>query len=169
MTGNYCELCFQPYMDRVMRQRIFGHMRTAKAQISLRIRAVWSGPSLSANKLIGKEMYEWRAKARMILCARAGYSESAHSAHVRRHFFAWRSIVIPFASCWVEWKLIDKISRDVTLSKLLYLPFEKGSTLKGWEQILYFYSRPVSEGTWCAESNKESSPTIIDDVYTTSH
>ena len=28
-------------------------MGTAKAQISLRIRAVWSGPSLSANKIIG--------------------------------------------------------------------------------------------------------------------
>ena len=28
-------------------------MRTAKAQISLRIRAVWSGPSLSANRIIG--------------------------------------------------------------------------------------------------------------------
>ena len=31
------------------RKRVFGHMRTAKAQISLRIRAVWSGPSLTAN------------------------------------------------------------------------------------------------------------------------
>ena len=29
------------------------YMRTAKAQISLRIRAVWSGPSLSANRIIG--------------------------------------------------------------------------------------------------------------------
>ena len=49
-----------------MRQRVFGHMRTAKAQISLRIRAVWSGPSLSANRIIGYyRMYQWRANARM--------------------------------------------------------------------------------------------------------
>ena len=32
-----------------MRKRVFEHMRTAKAQI----RAVWSGPSLSAYKIIG--------------------------------------------------------------------------------------------------------------------
>ena len=44
------------YTGRAMRTRVFGHMwtricghlRTAKAQIRLRIRAVWSGPSLSA-------------------------------------------------------------------------------------------------------------------------
>ena len=36
-----------------MRNRVFGYMRTAKAEIGLRIRAVWSGPSLSAKKIIG--------------------------------------------------------------------------------------------------------------------
>ena len=36
-----------------MRKRVFGHMRTAKPQISLRIRAVWSGFLLSANRIIG--------------------------------------------------------------------------------------------------------------------
>ena len=42
----------------------------AKAQISLRMRAVWSGPSLSASRIIGHyRMYEWRANARMRLCA----------------------------------------------------------------------------------------------------
>ena len=62
-----------------MRQCVFGHLRTAKAQISLRIRTVWSGPSLSANRIIGYDrVYELRAKARMILCAGAGSSESAH-------------------------------------------------------------------------------------------
>ena len=46
-------------------------------------------PSLSANRIIGfRRMYEWRAKARMILLACAGLSKSAHFAHVRRHFFA---------------------------------------------------------------------------------
>ena len=69
----------------------FGHMRTAKTQISLRIRAGLSGPSLSANRIIGKyRMYQLKAKARMILCACVEWSESARFAHVRRHFFAWR-------------------------------------------------------------------------------
>ena len=57
-----------------MRKRAFGHMRTAKAQISLRIRAVWSGPSLSANRIIGHyRMYQLRANARMRLCACVGW------------------------------------------------------------------------------------------------
>ena len=73
-----------------IRERIFGHMRTAKAQISLRIRAVWSEPSLSANRIIRYyRMYEWTAKTRLVLCACAGLSEPVHFAHVRRHFFVW--------------------------------------------------------------------------------
>ena len=78
------------YIGRAKQKRVFGHMRAAKAQISLRIRAVWSGPSLSANKIIGYyRMYEWRAKARMILCACKRWSKSANFEHVRRHVFAW--------------------------------------------------------------------------------
>ena len=53
-------------------KRVFGYMRTA--QISLRIRAVWSGPSLSANRIIGHyKMYQRRANARMRLCAYVGW------------------------------------------------------------------------------------------------
>ena len=52
-------------------------MRTVKAHISLRIRAVWSGPLLSAN-IITKWYERW--------------SESAHSAHAQRHYFAWRGL-----------------------------------------------------------------------------
>ena len=40
-------------MGHAMRKRFFGHMRTAKAQISLHIHAVWSGSLLSANRIIG--------------------------------------------------------------------------------------------------------------------
>ena len=66
----------------------FGHIRTAKAQLSLRICAVLSGPSLAAKRIIGDyKMYKWRAKARVILCACAGYA----FAHVKMHFFAWRA------------------------------------------------------------------------------
>ena len=55
-------------MDRDMRKRVSKHIRTAKAQISLRICAVWSGLSLSANRIIGYyRMYEWRVKTRMTL------------------------------------------------------------------------------------------------------
>ena len=38
----------------------------------------------------GPDQYGWRAKALMILCACAVWSESAHFAHIRRHFFTWR-------------------------------------------------------------------------------
>ena len=66
-----------------MRKRVFGHLRKAKAQIRLRICAVWSGSLLYANRITGYyRMYEWRTKARMILCTWSGWSESAHIAHV---------------------------------------------------------------------------------------
>ena len=77
-------------MERPKRKRIFGHMRTSKAQISLRIRAVWSKFSLSANRIIRyHRMYQWRAKARMGPCACAGWCESANVVHAQRHVFAW--------------------------------------------------------------------------------
>ena len=83
------------HIGRAMRKCDFGHMRTAKAQVSLRIRAGSSGPSLSANKIIGYyRMYEWRVKARMILCACAELSYLAHFAQVRRHIFAWRGLYV---------------------------------------------------------------------------
>ena len=69
-------------MGRAMLNRVFGHMRTVKAQIRLRVRAVWSGPSLSADRITGyHRMHEWKTKAHMILCA---WSESAHFTHTRR-------------------------------------------------------------------------------------
>ena len=81
----------QNYFGRTKRKHVFGHMRTAKAQISLRIRAVWSGPSLSANRIIEYyRMYQWTAKTRIRPCARAEWCYSAQFAHARRHLFAWR-------------------------------------------------------------------------------
>ena len=71
-----------------MRKCVFGHIRTAKAQTSLRIHAVWSGPSLSGNRTIGYyRMYQGGIKGQMLLWACAGWSESVH---VKRHFFTWR-------------------------------------------------------------------------------
>ena len=70
-------------MDHAMQKHIFRHMLTAKALISLVICAFWAGPSLSANRIIGFWMYEWRAKAQILLCTCAGWSEPAH---VQRHF-----------------------------------------------------------------------------------
>ena len=75
---------------------------TAKAQISLYILTVWSGPSLSANRII--EYYEWRAKAKMILCACAGWSESADFAQVRRHCFDWHGLYVKEVS--TKWQTV---------------------------------------------------------------
>ena len=70
---------------------VFAYRQTAKAQISLRAYAVWSGPSLSANRTTGYyRVYERRAKARMLLCAHAGWSEFVYFAYVRGQWFAWR-------------------------------------------------------------------------------
>ena len=62
-----------------------------------RIRTIWSGPCLSANRIIGYyRMYEWRAKARMILCI---WSESVHFARVP--FRLTRLNIIPDRKCTV--------------------------------------------------------------------
>ena len=47
------------HVSRVMRKRICGHVRTAKAQISLCVRVVWSRPSLSAIRIIGYYRILW--------------------------------------------------------------------------------------------------------------
>ena len=97
--SSHFHTCSKKYLlkdtfGQAMRKRVFGHMRTAKAQISLRIRAVWSGSSLSVNKIIEYyKMCERRTKARMIRCICAGWSEPVHFAHVWRHVFTWHGLV----------------------------------------------------------------------------
>ena len=72
----------------------YWHMQTAKAQISLGIHSVWSGPSLSTNRIIGYyRLYLWRAKVWIILYPFPGWSESANFAQVWRHLFTWCSPV----------------------------------------------------------------------------
>ena len=58
------------HMDLAMHKRVFEHMRTAKAQISLDIRAVWSGLSLSANKSAGQNVSIERKCPDKNLCMR---------------------------------------------------------------------------------------------------
>ena len=77
-------------MGRAMQKCVFGLMRIAKSQISLPIRAVWSAPLLSANRIIGYyRMLQWTTIARMRPCACAEWCESTHFAHAQRHFFLW--------------------------------------------------------------------------------
>ena len=96
------------YLDHTMRKLVFRHMWTTKAQIRLRICAVWSGPSLSANRIIRHyTMYEWRAKAQGILCACTGWTEFAQFAHVQMHFFAWYGpfALMQTAKNWTSWSI----------------------------------------------------------------
>ena len=47
-------------------------------------------------------MYEWRAKARMILHIYTGWFESAHFSYVRRHFFLWHDLKVNCTcSCFI--------------------------------------------------------------------
>ena len=66
---NYINLLSLDYMSCAMQKSVFRYMQTLKAQISLCIPAVRSGPSLSANRIIGHyRMYQWKANAWMRLC-----------------------------------------------------------------------------------------------------
>ena len=67
-------------------------MWTMKAQISLRIRAVWSGPSLFTNRITGhNKMYEWRENALMRLRMRGMNLNLCILRMLEDTFFAWRS------------------------------------------------------------------------------
>ena len=88
-------------------------MRTVKAKTSLHTRAV-SGFSLSANRIIGYyRMYKWRAYARVILCACAGWPESVHFAHAQRHLFR---LMRPHKSQHITGIRQDRICRQTARS-----------------------------------------------------
>ena len=91
-------------------------MRTAKVQISLHIRAGWSGPLLSDSGIIGyNRMYKWEQMH--------GYF--ARFAHV--HFFTWRGpydlrhrYILPWA--WLSSQVGCVINRGIGyVEKLLAL------------------------------------------------
>ena len=77
-TGVYIIFLISAQKHRlwVPRKRGFVHTRTVKDQTNLRIRAVWTGCSLSAERITGYcKTYKWKAKVWMLLCACAGWSD----------------------------------------------------------------------------------------------
>ena len=67
MSFNKNNVSFKFHSSRTKQKCVFGQMQTGNAQISQRISTVWSGPLLSANRIIGHyRMYQCRANARMI-------------------------------------------------------------------------------------------------------
>ena len=69
------------YLSQNIRKHTFGHVRSAKIQISLRIRAVWSESSLGAF---------WMAKDAKFL--HVGYEDSNQSAPMRLLWVRWEHI-----------------------------------------------------------------------------
>ena len=119
------QMCDYNDMGHAMQKCAFGHKRTVKAQEC----EGWSGPSLSAARIIGfYRVFQWRAKARIKFCACAGWCESADFAHARRHFFVWHGLFI--SGCLTG---IDTLSgkEKASLWHCFCLLSEKRSTLKG--------------------------------------
>ena len=77
-------------MSRNFRKRTFRHVRQAKIQISLRIRAVWSESSLGALYIAkaAKFLSMRTTKTRIRLRGCAGWFESSLGAHVERYVFS---------------------------------------------------------------------------------
>ena len=109
-------------MGQAVWKSVFGHMRTVKAQISLLIHAAWSGP----NRIIGYyRMFEWRAKAQMILWTGAGWAESVHFLHGQGIF----SLDTTHIVCWKCWILTTVSCQSILYIKRLLLTLKIGSTL----------------------------------------
>ena len=103
---------------------VFGCMQTIKAQISLLIGAVWWGPSLIANRIVGYyRMYQWRTKAWTKICSWTGWSESAHFVHV------WRGPISISISCSnsmmlaMSWQRSESGNQETTIIIIILFEF----------------------------------------------
>ena len=77
-------------MSQAMRKCVLYYMRTTKAQISLRIHAVWSAPLLFAAKNDISSLYIQNFKILAGLCSWAGQFVSCLVGDSWRHIFSWR-------------------------------------------------------------------------------
>ena len=81
------------YLGHAVRKRVYGHMQTANAQIRLRIRASDQGLRCPLTESFGHyRMYQWRANARMRLCACGMIWICAICAWSKTHFRLARPI-----------------------------------------------------------------------------
>ena len=114
-------------MASAMQKRVFGHIRTVKAQFSLRVHAVWPGLSLFAARIIGfYRKFQRRAKVRRRPCSSTRWYESAHFAHARRHVFARHAShskymkALPWLFQWFQYKW-----QSTTLRRIYNIPKKK--------------------------------------------
>ena len=71
-------------MGHAVQKCVFKHMMTVKAKISLGILTVWSGPSLSANKIIGYDRMYGEQRHRWFF----GHTQDDLNLHILRMFEA---------------------------------------------------------------------------------
>ena len=83
-------ITFSSKLGSAMWKRVFGHTLIAKTQISLRIRAVWSGPSLFAYRIIGYwRIYRYITKVLIRLYCFVGWPGSLLLPYVQNTYFLW--------------------------------------------------------------------------------
>ena len=115
-----------------MQKRVFSHMRKAKTQISLSICAVWSGPSLSAHRIIGytecmneEQRPGWyfvHSQVDLNLCILRVFDGnfSLHAAQCKIVFcFCWRNLGRKNLKCvskCIQWNLCKKVTFEIDFS-----------------------------------------------------
>ena len=119
-------------MGCAMPKYVFGHVRTVKAQISLLIGTVWSGPTLFANRITRYyRMYKWRAKAQIILCTCEGWSELC--------CFAWCGQII---------SLLSKQARKAVISLPSWRSWTRVWLVIRWLQVCWVWQHSLMERSW---------------------
>ena len=110
-----------------IRKRVFTLLQTANAQISLRIRSVWSGPSLFANRSIGHyRLYRKQTPGWDFAHAR---DESVHFSHAQIHLFTWRGPYFSEQFIWWGAMYSQENSKSLRNWPWLYFCQEKMETL----------------------------------------
>ena len=120
------------YLGQVMQKCVLCHMRTTKAQISLRIRAVWLAPLLFTAYIVWY-VYLLYPKVKIIasFCSWAGCFFSYLVENPRRHVFAWCDSFSVVCVAMMQWfNLLGTYLGPYTI-----LGYKSGTMYHSWVQI----------------------------------
>ena len=137
-------------IGRAMQKSVFEHMRTAKPQISLRIRAVWLGPSLSANRFHYR-MNQLKVNARIRLGACMGWEWICAFCACSKTYFGLSGPISIYVAAVSIVSFVDFAKEDICLMSQI------GNSYSNWIHVAEFPPVLTRETTVQPEQNRSYS------------